>query len=38
MYMKFSKEFPDISLDEFKLIYEGNQMCDTMAYDELNKK
>ena len=35
---KNSKEFPDILIDEFKMIYEGNQLCDTMAYDELNKK
>lgn len=38
MYEKFSKEFPDILIDEFRMIYEGNQLCDTMAYDELNKK
>ena len=38
MYEKFSQEFPDILIDEFKMIYEGNRLCDTMAYDELNKK
>ena len=38
MYEKFSREFPDILIDEFRMIYEGNQLCDTMAYDELNKK
>jgi ribonuclease HI len=38
MYEKFSKEFPDILIDEFKMIYEGNQICDKIAYDELNKK
>ena len=38
MYEKFSREFPDILIDEFKLIYDGNQICDKLAYDELNKK
>ena len=38
MYEKFSKDFPDILIDEFRMIYEGNQLCDKMAYDELNKK
>jgi hypothetical protein len=38
MYEKFSKEFPDILIDEFKMIYEGNQICDKLAYDEINKK
>jgi ribonuclease HI len=38
MYEKFSSEFPDILIDEFKMIYEGNQLCDTMAYDKLNEK
>jgi ribonuclease HI len=38
MYEKFSQEFPDILIDEFKMIYEGNQLCDTMAYDKLNEK
>ena len=38
MYEKFSSEFPDILIDEFRMIYEGNNLCDTMAYDELNKK
>ena len=38
MYEKFSREFPDILLDEFRMIYEGNNLCDTMAYEELNKK
>jgi ribonuclease HI len=38
MYEKFSSEFPDILIDEFRMIYEGNQLCDTMAYDKLNEK
>jgi ribonuclease HI len=38
MYEKFSQEFPDILLDEFKMIYECNQICDKLAYDEINKK
>ena len=38
MYEKFSIEFPDILIDEFRMIYEGNNLCDTMAYDKLNEK
>lgn len=38
MYEKFSREFPDILIDEFRMIYNANQICDQMAYDELNKK
>lgn len=38
MYEKFSREFPDILIDEFTMIYNANQICDQMAYDELNKK
>jgi ribonuclease HI len=38
MYEKFSREFPDILIDEFKLIYDGNQLADRLSYDELNKK
>ena len=38
MYEKFSREFPDILIDEFRMIYEGNQICDKLAYDKLNEK
>ncbi len=38
MFEKFNKEFPDILYDEFVRIYNGNQMCDQLAYDEINKK
>ena len=38
MYEKFSREFPDILIDEFRMIYEGNNACDKMAYDKLNEK
>lgn len=38
MYNKFSKENSNITMDEFRLIYNGNQLCDKMAYNELNKK
>ena len=38
MYEKFSREFPDILIDEFRMIYEGNNICDKMAYDKLNEK
>ena len=38
MYEKFSREFPDILIDEFRMIYEGNRLSDVMAYNELNKK
>ena len=38
LYRKFKTDFPDIFFNEFMLMYKGNQECDKMAYNELNKK
>ena len=38
LYKKFTREFPDISFNEFMLMYKANQECDKMAYEELIKK
>lgn len=37
MYQKLNKEFPDLSYDEFVLMYEGNNRCDVSARAALKK-
>ena len=36
MYEKLNKDFPDMSYDEFVLIYDGNNHCDETARKALN--
>jgi ribonuclease HI len=36
MYEKLNKDFPDMSYDEFVLIYDGNNYCDETARKALN--
>ena len=38
MYEKMNKDFPDMSYDEFVLIYDGNNYCDKTARESLNEK
>lgn len=36
MFEKFNKSYPNISYDEFVMIYNGNKKCDELAYNKLN--
>jgi hypothetical protein len=38
MHKKFVNKYFDIDIEEFKLIFEGNQIVDKLAYDTLNEK
>jgi ribonuclease HI len=38
MHKKFVDKYFDIDIEEFKLIFEGNQIVDKLAYDTLNEK
>ena len=37
MYEKINVKFPDMSYDEFVMIYEGNNKCDESAREALRK-
>ena len=38
MYKKFINKYFDIGIETFKIIFEGNQLADRLAYDILNEK
>lgn len=36
MVKKFCDKYKDISIEEFTMIYNGNKLCDELAYNKLN--